>query len=51
MRRLIQENAEEYHDEPSDEPAARAINAPSLEDHGPRIQPSQLTEGGNEWRD
>ncbi|PVH81893.1 hypothetical protein DL98DRAFT_514272 [Cadophora sp. DSE1049] len=51
MRRLIEENAEEYHDEPNEEPSARAITAPNGEDHGPRVQPSQLTDGGNEWRD
>ncbi|KAH7317664.1 hypothetical protein BKA65DRAFT_514929 [Rhexocercosporidium sp. MPI-PUGE-AT-0058] len=52
MRGLIEENAEEYHDEPATEPSSRAINAPNGEDgHGPRVQPSQLTDGGNAWRD
>ncbi|KAG4439765.1 hypothetical protein IFR05_004733 [Cadophora sp. M221] len=53
MRRLIEENAEEYRDEPHEEPTTtRAIDAPNGDDgHGPRVQPSQLTEGGNEWRD
>ncbi|KAL2065642.1 hypothetical protein VTL71DRAFT_3312 [Oculimacula yallundae] len=48
--RLIQENTEEYHDEPREPFANRAIETPEREhDHGPRVQPSQLTEGANEW--
>ncbi|KAH7386259.1 hypothetical protein BKA64DRAFT_711489 [Cadophora sp. MPI-SDFR-AT-0126] len=52
VRRLIEDNAEEYHDEPDEQPSARAITAPNGEhDHGPRVQPSPLADGGNEWRD
>ncbi|KAK0112104.1 hypothetical protein ONS96_001363 [Cadophora gregata f. sp. sojae] len=51
MRRLIEENVEEYHDEPSDRTSTQALTAPNGEDHGPRVEPSQLTGPGNEWRD
>ncbi|KAI9050509.1 hypothetical protein LZ554_005671 [Drepanopeziza brunnea f. sp. 'monogermtubi'] len=52
MRRLIEENAEEYHDEPTEEePATRALDAPNgAHDQGPRVEPSQLTDSGHEWR-
>ncbi|KAH6716097.1 hypothetical protein BKA61DRAFT_672375 [Leptodontidium sp. MPI-SDFR-AT-0119] len=51
VRRLIEENAEEYRDEPNGESSTRAIDAPNGEDgHGPRVQPSQLADGGHEWR-
>ncbi|CZT04600.1 hypothetical protein WAI453_007790 [Rhynchosporium graminicola] len=52
VRRLIEENVEEYHDEPSTTHSTSAINAQEREqDHGPRVQPSPLTDGGSEWRD
>ncbi|PBP28456.1 tetraspanin Tsp3 [Diplocarpon rosae] len=51
MRRLIEENAEDYHDEPNEEPSTRAIDAPDRDtDHSPIVLPSQLTHDGHEWR-
>lgn len=54
MRRLIEDNAndEGYHDDPNDDPVERALEAPSGDqDQGPRVEPSRLTDHGNEWRD
>jgi len=52
VRRLIEENVEEYHDDPS-APSSNRINgaADREQDHGPRVQPSQLTDGASEWRE
>lgn len=51
MRRLIEENAEPYQDEPNGETSTGAVDAPNGEqDRGPRVEPSQLTDGGHEWR-
>jgi len=51
VRRLIEEGdgGEAYRDEPSGEPTSSAPEPPN-DNHGPRVQPSTLTEGGNEWR-
>jgi len=55
VRRLIEERSgtvEEYRDEPSEEVVPRAIDAPADgQGQGPRVVPSTLTEGGQEWRD
>ena len=53
MRRLIGQGvgAEGYHDEPSEESPAGALEgSPENHDDGPRGVPS-LLDSGNEWRD
>ena len=52
MRRLVEQNIEPYQDEPNGQSPTHAIDPPNEEqDRGPRIEPSQLTQGGHEWRD
>ncbi|PBP24058.1 tetraspanin Tsp3 [Diplocarpon rosae] len=44
-------NAENYHDEPNEEPSSQAIDAPNRDtDQGPIVLPSHLTHDGHEWR-
>ncbi|KAK6580688.1 hypothetical protein PZA11_006924 [Diplocarpon coronariae] len=51
MRRLIEENAGEYQDEPSEEPTSRALQRPDENtDRRPVVLPRPLTDGGHEWR-
>lgn len=53
MRRLIEERSgtdEGYHDDPSEEVDAPAVNATGgIRDQHPRVEP--LPEGGREWRE
>ncbi|KAK2629614.1 hypothetical protein QTJ16_000434 [Diplocarpon rosae] len=52
MRRLIEENAENYHDEPNEEPSSQAIDAPNRDtDQGPIVLPSHLTHDGEDTND
>jgi hypothetical protein len=53
MRRMIEQGigAEGSHDEPSEEPPARVLEAsPENHEESPRVVPS-LLDSGNEWRD
>jgi hypothetical protein len=53
MRRMIEQGvgAEGFHDEPSEEPPARVLEAsPENHEESPRVVPS-LLDSGNEWRD
>lgn len=51
-RRLIEAATpdEEYHDEPPGSDAAPVAANENGQDQGPRVQPSQLLDHGNEWR-
>jgi hypothetical protein len=52
MRRMIEQGvgAEGHHDEPSEEPPARVLEASPENHESPRVVPS-LLDSGNEWRE
>jgi hypothetical protein len=54
VRRLIEDGAtgERFHDDPTETPNRNPVVVPNVgNDYGPRVQPSQLVDMGDEWRD